>query len=153
MDKTLTLNDLFTDGQSFGRSKATERKLVLNIVADGYDLQKLLTLNNMVRGNELKTFVIQTDIGLLQGSAEVTSFAWSDDSPLIISAQLTMPDPHWYARNPATLSLEPALTNGVIFEPERIVLDGYTAASADRQQLDAGAASDTLTTQYNGGNA
>lgn len=97
-DKDLTLNDLLGDGQAWGSSKVSERKLVLNIVAGAHDLRKLMLLNQMVRGNGLKPLVIDTDIGRLTGQAEVTNFAWSDDSPLIISAQITMPDPYWYAQ-------------------------------------------------------
>lgn len=104
-DKDLTLNDLLGDGQAWGSSKVTPRKLVLNIVAGAHDLQKLMQLNKMVRGNRLKPLVIDTDIGRLTGKAEVTSFAWSDDSPLVISAQLTMPDPYWYAQTAKSVQL------------------------------------------------
>lgn len=104
-DKDLVLNDLLGDGQAWGSSKVADRKLVLNIVAGAYNLAKLMQLNKMVRGNQLKPMVIDTDIGQLIGYAEVTSFAWSDDSPLIISAQLTMPDPCWYAAEPTSVAL------------------------------------------------
>lgn len=114
-DKTLTLNDILGDGQVFGRSKASERKLVLNIVAGAENLSKITALNRMVVGNSLKPLVIDTDIGRLIGYAEVTNFAWADDTPLLSSCQLTMPDPHWYTLQPDSLSLEPAITNGVIF--------------------------------------
>lgn len=114
-DKDLTLNDMLGDGQAWGSSKIAERKLVLNIVAGAHDLRKLMQLNQMVRGNQLKPLVIDADIGLLTGQAEVTSFAWSDDSPLIISAQLTMPDPYWYAQTAKSVQLGATYSTGVVF--------------------------------------
>lgn len=138
-DKTLLLNDILSDGQVYGRSKTTERKLVLQIVAGGYDLTKLTTLNDMVSGNALKPLVIDTDIGRLIGYAEVTSFAWSDDTPLLSSCQLTMPDPHWYTLQPDTLSLEPSIMTGVVFSMEQItLLRAGSSAAVNRLALDAG---------------
>lgn len=152
-DKTLTLNDILGDGQVFGRSKASERKLVLNIVAGAENLSKITALNKMIAGNALKPLVIDTDIGRLIGYAEVTNFAWADDTPLLSSCQLTMPDPHWYTLQPDTLSLEPSITNGVIFgDVTRILLDAGASDAAARTLLDAaGSDSGTRTTLDAGG--
>lgn len=151
-DKALTLNDILGDGQVFGRSKASERKLVLNIVAGGYDLIKLKALNNMVSGNALKPLVIDTDIGRLIGYAEVTSFAWSDDTPLLSSCQLTMPDPHWYTLQPDTLSLEPTIATGVVFGTvTRVALDAGASDAAARTVLDAAGSDSGTRTVLDGG--
>ncbi|MFT8889862.1 MAG: phage tail protein [Ethanoligenens sp.] len=152
-DKVLTLNDILGDGQVFGRSKAAERKLVLNIVAGAHDLARITALNRMVAGNMLKPLVIDTDIGRLVGYAEVTNFAWADDTPLLSSCQLTMPDPHWYALQPDTLALEPHIDNGVIFgNVTRIQLDAGASDAAVRTLLDAaGGDNDTRTALDAGG--
>lgn len=143
-DKSLTLNDIMGDGQAFGRSKASERKLVLNMVAGAYSLSKITALNAMAVGNALKPLIIDTDdYGQLMGYAEVTGFAWSDDSPLIISCQLTMPDPHWYTLQADTLSLEPSINSGVVFSLETIlILSAGDSAQAGRTELDAGSSAD-----------
>lgn len=139
-DKALVLHDILGDGQVYGRSKAAERKLVLNIVAGGYDLQKLSALNQMVSGNALKPLVIDSDLGRLIGYAEVTGFAWSEDTPLLSSCQLTMPDPHWYTVQADTLSLEPRIEGGVLFGMETIlVLCAGDSSATNRLALDAGA--------------
>ena len=114
-NKDLTLVDLLTDGQVWGRSKVKERTLVLNIIAGGYDLARITTLNAMIRGNGLKPLVIDTDIGRLVGYAEVVNFAWSDETALRISCQLTMPDPYWYALIPKSVQLGAQYSSGVVF--------------------------------------
>lgn len=150
-DKKLVMSDMLEDGQSFGRSKATERKLVLRIAAGGHDLTRLAGLNQMVIGNAAKPLVIETNFGRLIGYAEVTSFAWSDDTPLFSTCQLTMPDPHWYAVQADTLSLEPHIANGVLFSTETImVLCAGNAAGANRDVLDAGNCENTERTFLRG---
>ncbi|ADU26071.1 hypothetical protein [Ethanoligenens harbinense] len=151
-DKALTLDDILGDGQVFGRSKVAERKLVLNITAAAQDLARLATLNQMVAGNALKMLIIDTDIGRLYGYGEVTTFAWADDTPLMQSMQLTMPDPHWYALQPSTLSLEPSIANGVIFgDPVRIALDAGGSDNAARTILDADNSDSAARTQLDAG--
>lgn len=151
-DKALTLNDILSDGQVFGRSKIAPRKLVLNITAAAQDLSRIASLNQMVAGNALKMLIIDTDIGRLYGYAEVTTFAWADDTPLMQSMQLTMPDPHWYALQPSTLSLEPSIANGVIFTSGgRVLLDAGGSDAAVRIQLDAGNSDSTTRTQIDAG--
>ncbi|MFT9078512.1 phage tail protein [Ethanoligenens sp.] len=138
-DKSLTTNNIFGDGQVFGRSKVNERKLVLRIVAGGYDLVKLSVLNRMASGNSVKPMVIDTDFGRLIGYAEVTGFAWNDDAPLLSSCQLTMPDPHWYTVQADTLSLEPHIDHGVLFDTAAIlILNAGDSDDADRFALAAG---------------
>ena len=123
-DKDLILNDLLTDGQAWGRSKVKERKLVLNIIAGGYDLARITILNAMLRGNALKPLVIDTDIGRLMGYAEVVNFAWSDSTTLRISAQLTMPDPYWYAFTPKSVQLGAQYSSGVVLGAGKGVVFG-----------------------------
>lgn len=116
-DKALVLNDIIGDGQKFGRSKVSERKLTINIIARRYDLARLMNMNATVQGNTIKPLVIDTDIGQLTGMAECTNFAWSDDTPLMISMQLTMPDPHWYSAATQSVQLGVTYSTGVVFGP------------------------------------
>ncbi|MFT9076569.1 phage tail protein [Ethanoligenens sp.] len=151
-DKVLTDNDILSDGQVFGRSKVSERKLVLNMVLSSYSAVMQASLNRMVTGNALKPLVIDTDMGRLIGYAEVASLATSDDSVLFKSIQLTMPDPHWYALAPDILSLEPHIDNGVIFgDVTRIQLDAGASDAAVRTLLDAAGSDDNTRTTLDAG--
>ncbi len=126
-EKNLILNDLLLDGQAYARSKIAVRKLTLNIVAAHLDLARLRTLNTAVAGNHLKELVLDTALGTLTAKAEVTSFGWSEDTPLISSFALSLPDPYWYAQDPETITLGALYENGVLFGPEAGVLFSDTA--------------------------
>ena len=135
-EKDVTTNDIFGDGTEFGRSKSKAKTLTLTgYVLGGEDAQT--ALNGALASNALKTLTINNTY---TASVEVASRASTSDDSRIVTIGLTMPDPHWYALQADTLSLEPSITNGVIFgdvEDARVTLDAGESDGSARIVLDA----------------
>lgn len=147
-EKDVITNDIFSDGQDFGRSKSKPKTLTLTgYVLGGEDKQ--LSLNRVLAPNGLKTLIINHQF---TAQVEMTSRGSSTDDSRIVTLGFTMPDPRWYALAPATLSLDPQLDGGVIFgTATRISLDAGSSAAAARTGLDAGSSTAADRTELNAG--
>lgn len=152
-DKAITLNDIMDDGQDFGRSKHKEKTLTINIMVRQYDMALISALAVLKIGNKLKPLVVDIkSIGRVVGYAELQNWVQNADTPILISCQLTMPDPHWYTLQPDMLSLEPSITNGVIFgDVTRVQLDAGASDAAARTVFDAAGSDSGTRTVLDGG--
>ncbi|MFT8889480.1 MAG: phage tail protein [Ethanoligenens sp.] len=148
-EKDIQTNDIFSDGQEFGRSKTGPKTLTLvgYVIGDSESLQS--SLNAVLAPNGLKTLIINNTY---QANAEVTSRGSTADNSRAITIALTMPDPRWYALQPDTLALEPHIDNGVIFgDVTRIPLDAGASDAAVRTLLDASGSDDSTRTTLDAG--
>ena len=100
-EKDIVTNDLFSDGAAWGRSKNKPKTLVL----DGYILSggtaAEWALNKVLAPNGLKALIVNNTY---KCKVEVVSRGSNTNNSHIISCQLTMPDPYWYAQ--ATKSVQ-----------------------------------------------
>ena len=119
-EKDVTTNDLLTDGQAWGRSKVKPRTLVLSGYVRSRDVSKLWVLNQALAPNVLKTMVIN---GQYVGQVEVTGRGGTDSDDNIVTVQLTMPDPYWYAQTAKSVQLGATYSNGVVFGPWKNLLN------------------------------
>lgn len=111
IEKDIITNDLLTDGQAWGRSKNKSKSLVLNgwVLSDD---AKMLALNKVLAPNGLKPLIIN---GMYICQVEVSNRISDKDNSHIISCQLTMPDPYFYAVNADSVDLGAKYSVGVIF--------------------------------------
>ena len=120
-EKDIVTNDLFSDGVAWGRSKNKPKTLVL----DGYILSGGVAaewaLNKVLAPNGLKTLIVNNTY---KCKVEVVSRGSNANNSHIISCQLTMPDPYWYAQTAKSVQLGATYSSGVVFGPGQGVIFG-----------------------------
>lgn len=114
-DKSIVTNDISIDGQSYNSSKINGKAPVLSGFITSNDINKKLALNRVLASNKLKELVISTEeLGDLICNVEVKNRAVGQ-SPIAISAQLTMPDPYLYSADADSISLGAVSNVGLTF--------------------------------------
>jgi phage-related protein len=102
IEKDVVTSDLFTDGEEYGHSKNKPKTLVLNGWVQSDDDAKMFALNRILGSNGLKPIIIN---GTYLGYVEISNRIGNADNSHVISCQLTIPDPYWYALTPSIITL------------------------------------------------
>lgn len=114
-NKNITTNDLYIDGQSYNSSKVNEKALLLSGAIYTNDINKKLALNKILASNKLKKLIVSTiELGEIYCMVEVKNRAVGG-SPIIITAQLTMPDPYLYSVDYKIINLGAISNSGLTF--------------------------------------
>lgn len=104
LDRDVVLNNLYSNGASFNRSKTVERKFLLN--GQCKTKAALNVLKQKLFTDELKKLTVQTDsTELVYVMCDMTNIAEDNKAPGIISCQMVAPDPFMYSYNPDTVLL------------------------------------------------
>jgi len=117
-EKDIITNDLFSDGQSFNRSKIKSKTITLQGFIKNWNFQSVINLNAALAGNGLKTLTVNilefnTPVTL---QVEITSRAAADDTnskKIVIIC--TAPDPFMYAVNAVSILLGATSNNSLTF--------------------------------------
>jgi phage-related protein len=113
IEKDITTNDMYTDGDNFGGSKIKSKKLVLNGIINAWSSTVVLALNRAIAAKGLKELrVTIPQIGVLTGNVEVASRLMGDTS-VKVSMQLIMTDPYLYAETAEVITLGPVQSSGL----------------------------------------
>lgn len=104
LDRDVVLNNLYSNGASFNRSKTVERKFLLN--GQCKTKAALNILKQKLFTDELKKLTVQTDsTEVVYLMCDMSNLAEDNGAPGIISCQMVAPDPYMYAHTPDTVSL------------------------------------------------
>lgn len=123
-EKDIVTNDVFGDGEAWGRSKNKPKNPTLNIAVMRLTRDAFTKLNQAIAPNGLKRLELDTvEYGKIFGMVEIQN-RMTGDSVRLISLQLIMPDPHLYAINPQSIQLGSTYSTGVIFGPGQGVIFG-----------------------------
>lgn len=116
-DKDTILNDVFSDGQSFNRSKVKSKTLTIQGFIKNWNFPNIIALNAALSGNGLKPLIVNvlelnTPVTLM---VEVTSRAATVNNSRKISISVIAPDPFMYASNVVTVTLGSTSSNSLTF--------------------------------------
>lgn len=125
IDKDIVTNDMFYDGQAWGRSKSGVKTLTINGYIKSKDNKYRVALNKAIAPNGLKPLLLTYSDGTQKvGQAEIQTRAAADSNPTKISLTLVMPDPYWYAQAAKSVQLGATYSAGVVFGATQGVVFG-----------------------------
>lgn len=105
-DRSLIMNDLYTDGQSYNRGKIKERKLILRGYVKGNILTNLFLLKKYLFKPGLKKLTVGiSGLPTLYLYVDIETWTSNELYPHVIDCQIVAPDPYLYANDAESLTL------------------------------------------------
>jgi hypothetical protein len=136
--KDVIINDLYSDGQSFNRSKTQVKQLLLNGYVKTMNVNDFMYLRQILCTNALKTFTVTIPyFETLTFQAEITNWGMGALGSFTIACQLEQPDPYLYTLTPQILSLG-ALSNASLTFPLTFPLTFGTMTGASGTIVNSG---------------
>ena len=114
--KDVIVNDLYSDGQSYNRSKTQVKQLLLNGYVKTMNVNDFMYLRQILCTNQLKTFTVTIPyFETLTFQAEITNWGMGAIGAFTIACQLEQPDPYLYTLTPEILGLGSVSTPSLMF--------------------------------------
>jgi hypothetical protein len=105
-DNTIITNQLFSDGESYNRTKRNTKKPLLNGYVKTLNIFDFMALRKVLLNKKLKTFIVTIPvIGKLTFKAEIESWGEGSIGGFTISCTLKLPDPNIYEYTAHTIQL------------------------------------------------
>ena len=115
-DNDVIMNDLYTDGQSYHRTKIQVKKLILNGFVRTRDIKDFMYLRQILCAKKLKTFTITIpSFETLTFQAEIVTWGIGPLGAFTISGQLVLPDPYVYELVVKKITLGATSNSGLTF--------------------------------------
>jgi len=96
-DNTIITNQLFSDGESYNRTKRNVKKVLLNGFVRTINIYDFMNLRKVLLNKKLKAFIVTIPvIGQLTFQAEIENWGEGSLGGFTVSCTLELPDPNIY---------------------------------------------------------